>query len=185
MTAFDAVILSGGGSTRMGSDKALLEVDGLPLALRAARALSEAATITAIGGDLVALCQLGLEAVADVHPGEGPLGGIAQGLTIGHAPVVVAVACDLPFLTGATVRALVEAVGEHDAAVAIVGGHRQPVLAAWHRGAAVADAFTRGERSPMRVLEGLDVVEVEVESTTAADLDTPDDVARFFGPTPK
>ena len=174
---FDAVILTGGASRRMGRDKAFVEVDGEPLVLRVARALSDAATITAVGGDLVALSQLGLEAESDAHPGDGPLGGIARALTIGDAEVVVVVACDLPFLNGATVRELVASVGDHDAAVAVVDGHRQPVLAAWRRGAPVAQAFARGERSPLRVLDTLDVVEVVLDDARSAlDLDTPEDL---------
>ncbi len=184
MTAFDAVILTGGASTRMGSDKALLAVDGLPLALHAANALTEAVTTTAVGGDRNALSQLGLATAADANPGEGPLGGIAQALTIGDAPVVVVVACDLPSLNLAAVRALVDALGDHDAAVAVVDGHRQPVLAAWRRGAPVAGAFNQGERSPLRLLERLDVVEVTVDAATALDLDSPEDVVRFLSAPP-
>lgn len=177
MTAFDGVILTGGASRRMGQDKAFVEVDGLPLVLRVANALSEAASVTAVGGDVVALSQLGLEAEPDDYPGEGPLGGVAQALTLGTTDVVVVVACDMPFLNGATVRALVESIGDHDVVVATVDGHRQPTLAAWRRGVPVADAFAQGERSPMRLLDTLHVVEVALpDPRIALDVDTPDDL---------
>lgn len=177
MTAFDAVILTGGASSRLGRDKAFVEVDGLPLVLRVANALAEAATVTAVGGDVVGLSQLGLEAVDDNHPGEGPLGGIAQALTIGAAGVVLVVACDMPFLDGATVRALVQSLGVYDCAVATVDGVRQPTLAAWRRGAPVAPAFLDGERSPRRLLSSLDVVEVPLgDARVAYDVDTPEDL---------
>lgn len=180
MTSFDAAILTGGASSRMGRDKAFVEVDGLPLVLRVANALSEAATITAIGGNVVGLSQLGLEAVADEHPGEGPLGGIAQALTIGEAAVVAVVACDMPFVNGATIRQLVAAIGDHDAAVAVVDGVRQPTFAAWRRTAPVAAAFASGERSPMKVLNALDVIEVALsDGRIGFDVDTPDDLTNL------
>lgn len=180
MTSFDAVILTGGASSRMGRDKAFVEVDGVPLVLRVAKALSEAATVTAVGGDVIALSQLGLEAEPDLHPDDGPLGGIAQALGIGAHDVIVVVACDMPFLNGATVRQLVEAVDGHDVAVAVHDGQRHPTLAAWHRATPVGDAFDRGERSPMRVLDELAVVEVELEDARIAiDVDTPDDLTNL------
>jgi molybdopterin-guanine dinucleotide biosynthesis protein A len=180
LRAFDAAILTGGASSRMGRDKAFVEFDGLPLVSRVANALAEAATITTIGGDVVALSQLGFEAEPDDYPGDGPLGGIAQALTIGTADAVVVVACDMPFLNGATVRSLVEALDDRDVAVATSDGHRQPTLAAWRRGAPVAAAFAGGERSPRRLLDQLDVVEVPVtDPRIVVDVDTPDDLTNL------
>ena len=91
--------------------------------------------------------------------------------------MVVVVACDMPYVNGATIRTLTEAVGNHDAAVATVDGHRQPTLAAWNRAAPVRAAFDRGERSPKAVLATLDVVEVALgDARIAHDVDTPDDL---------
>ncbi len=177
MTSFDAAILTGGASSRMGRDKAFVEVDGLPMVLRVANALSEAKTITAIGGDVVALSQLGLEAVPDDHPGDGPLGAIAQALGIGDEAVVVVVACDMPYVNGATIRELVESVAAHDAAVATVDDQRHPTLAAWRRTAPVKDAFVSGERSPMRMLAELDAVDVPLrDARIAQDVDSGEDL---------
>ena len=55
-------ILAGGRSSRMGRDKALVEVDGRALALRVADALRRAGAdpVAAVGGDLPALARLGL-----------------------------------------------------------------------------------------------------------------------------
>ncbi|HEU5454982.1 MAG TPA: NTP transferase domain-containing protein, partial [Nocardioides sp.] len=82
----------------MGTDKALLEVDGIPLARRVANALRAAGAdpVVAVGGDLEALGALGLHAEPDLHPGEGPLGAILTALAATTEAVVVGRACDLP-----------------------------------------------------------------------------------------
>ncbi len=109
-------VLCGGRSTRMGRDKAMVEVDGVPMAGRVAAALRAAGChpVLAIGGDAPALAAIGLDAVADDHPGEGPLGGILTALRCfepmpASAQAVVIVSCDVPWLTPAVVRALVDA----------------------------------------------------------------------------
>ncbi|WP_434127450.1 molybdenum cofactor guanylyltransferase, partial [Enterococcus faecium] len=58
---FAGAVLTGGDSRRMGTDKALIEVDGGPLARRVANALRAAGAdpVIAVGGDLEALGDLG------------------------------------------------------------------------------------------------------------------------------
>src|SRR5262245_1565825 len=94
--SFSGAVLTGGASRRMGRDKALVEVDGRPMAGRVAAALREAgaAEVQAIGGDAAGLGELGLDVVPDRFPGEGPLGGIVTALSAASQPVTVVVACD-------------------------------------------------------------------------------------------
>src|SRR5687768_5401850 len=94
---FAGAVLTGGASRRMGADKALVEGDGLAMARRAADALwaAGATEVMAVGGDAQALGRLSLEVVRDLHPGEGPLGGILTALAATDEDVVVVLACDL------------------------------------------------------------------------------------------
>ncbi len=61
--AFSGAILTGGRSSRMGRDKALIEIDGEAMVLIAQRALLDAGAsqVVTIGGDAVALAALGLD----------------------------------------------------------------------------------------------------------------------------
>jgi molybdopterin-guanine dinucleotide biosynthesis protein A len=189
VAAFSGAVLTGGSSTRMGSDKALLEVVGRPLALTAAAALEAAgaAEVLAVGGDLGALRALGLDARADDHPGEGPLGGILTALRLAaHDPVVV-LACDMPEVDAAAVSALVDALVRHpDAQVAAADdGRVQGLTAAYRRAAAavLADRFAAGERAVRRAIEPLEVVRVAgLAPATLADVDRPEDLRRYAHP---
>jgi molybdopterin-guanine dinucleotide biosynthesis protein A len=161
----------------MGTDKATLQVSGVAMARRVADALvaSGCSPVVAIGGDAVELVTLGLTYVADDYPGEGPLGGVITALGLG-SPVMVA-ACDLADLGPATVTSLVDALGQHDAAVAY-SGRAEPLCAVWSAGAApvLRARFEAGERTMHRAIEGLDIAWVTVVADDLRNVNTPDDL---------
>lgn len=174
-------VLCGGRSTRMGTDKALVEVDGVAMAARVAAALRDGGcdTVVAVGGDVVGLAAVGLDVITDDHPGDGPLGGILTALR--HAPAgagaIVVASCDLPWLTGAVVGGLLAALGQHDVAVATTD-RRQPTCAAWRSEAMerVAALFAAGERAVHRALDGLDVVDVAAATASLRNVNSPADL---------
>jgi molybdopterin-guanine dinucleotide biosynthesis protein A len=167
----------------MGRDKSLIEVDGVAMAARVAASLHDAgcSRVLVIGGDQQALTALGLDARPDDEPGEGPLGGIRTALRLATDDVVAVLACDLVAPSAGAVRTVVAACVESrgPAAVAVVDGQEQWLLAAWHRSArAVLDrAFADGVRSVRDAAAGLaGLRRVIVPAAAAADADTPDQV---------
>jgi molybdopterin-guanine dinucleotide biosynthesis protein A len=170
-------VLCGGASRRMGTDKAMLQVSGVAMARRVADALVAAgcSPVVAIGGDPTELATLGLEYRADDHPGEGPLGGVLTALSVG-SPVVVA-ACDLADLGPSTVRSLIAALDDHEAAIAF-SDRAEPLCAIWsHRAAPVLRGrFEAGERAMHRAIEGLDIAWVTVAPGDLRNVNTPDDL---------
>ncbi|MGH2722039.1 MAG: molybdenum cofactor guanylyltransferase, partial [Actinomycetota bacterium] len=106
-------VLAGGESRRMGTDKALLEVEGVPLVVRAARALATAlGEVVVVTRRPAALAGLGLEVVADDPGPQTPLTGIATALRHAAGRPVLVAACDMPWIEPAFVRALVSLAGE-------------------------------------------------------------------------
>jgi molybdopterin-guanine dinucleotide biosynthesis protein A len=97
--------------------------------------------------------------VADRHPGAGPLAGIEAGLLASPHEAVVAVACDMPWLSGELAARMAAASRGHDAAVPRVDGVPQPTCAAYRRSAApaVTAALELRELTARGVLERLDV----------------------------
>ena len=174
-------MLTGGASTRMGTDKALLEVGGASMAARVVDALLAAGASDAfcVGGDLVGLRALGLTAIPDDHPGEGPLGGIITALGAAAADVVLVAPCDLVAPDATVLAAIVDALGGALVALPVVDGNRQPLNAAF-RTAVLTElraAFEAGARSVRRTLAELDgVVEVPVAAGPLADADAPEDL---------
>jgi molybdopterin-guanine dinucleotide biosynthesis protein A len=107
-----AYVLAGGASSRMGREKALLEIGGVTMVERTARSVESLAGKAAIVGPPekfhALAAKLGTRAIADDWPGAGPLGGIATALRASEAEWNLIVACDLPYLTREWMSFLVE-----------------------------------------------------------------------------
>jgi molybdopterin-guanine dinucleotide biosynthesis protein A len=179
-------ILAGGASRRFGAPKALAECDGVPLAARiAASARAAGATeVVLVGGQPDVLAPLGLDVVADLAPGEGPVGGVLTALErLGGAhELVVVAACDLAALDASTIALVVtglRAAGPSTPAAVAATLRREPALTVWRAAAAgdVRRAFERGVRAMHELLTGLGAVEVPVRPAALVNVNTPHDLA--------
>jgi molybdopterin-guanine dinucleotide biosynthesis protein A len=184
--AFGGAVLCGGDSARMGTDKAQIVLAGRALAAGVARALAAAGArrVVAIGGDATALRAFGLDVVADLHPGEGPLGGVLTALAEfdGELDLVAVLACDLVQPDAAAIRAVVAfaARGDVDVAAPVVDGRRHLHHAVWRVGARplLQQAFDAGERAPRRAIAAVRVGEVHgLASSALRDVDDPAQLA--------
>jgi molybdenum cofactor guanylyltransferase len=90
-------VLAGGRSSRMGRDKALVELAGAPLLWHALRTFREAGLEASIAGGQAELAD-SAPLVADCWPGTGPLGGICSALAASEARWSVFLPIDMPFL---------------------------------------------------------------------------------------
>ena len=162
----------------MGRDKAHVEVDGVAMAARVAAALRAAGChpVFAVGGNQQALEAMGIEFVADLYPGEGPVGGVISALDACAAPAVVVVACDLPYLTAGTVSALIEAAVAQ--VVVTVTDRVQPMCALWSHSAldVLRREFHAGERRLLAVLDQLETRQIPANPQDLANVNTPDDL---------
>lgn len=111
-------LLAGGASRRFGAPKALAEIGGRPVIERVREALAEATDRVVLIAPEGAFPSLELPGRPDRVPGAGPLGGIHTALQWaeeeGRAGALC-VACDLPFLSAALLRRLVEQASEPEA----------------------------------------------------------------------
>src|SRR5262249_54006412 len=183
MRQMAGVLLTGGASTRMGTDKARLVVDGETLAARSARVLSSVCDPVVEVGPRVS----GLPAVQEDPRGAGPLVALLAGVgALGNPHVVVLLACDLPFVEPPLVRLLVDWPGT-GTVIPVVEG-RFPDACARYGAAALDEALAavRVGVSSLRAIASTDCDYLtaehwgEVASARAfADVDTPDDLERL------
>ena len=107
-----AIILAGGGSSRMGTDKSMLPIKGqsmIEAICEQLRGSFEQILISANEVDKYAF--LGYEVVPDKVPEQGPLMGIASALEASANELNFVIACDIPKINPACVsRMLTEAV---------------------------------------------------------------------------
>jgi molybdopterin-guanine dinucleotide biosynthesis protein A len=133
-----AIVLAGGGSTRMGTDKASLEWHGTTLLRRAVgimlRAVDGPVIVVRAAGQPLPLLPDGIELAQDARPDRGPLEGLAAGLdTLGdRAEAAYLSAVDAPFLHPAFVRRVLELLGpDDDVVLPHAHGFAQPLAAAY------------------------------------------------------
>ncbi len=124
MQPLTVLILAGGRSSRMGQDKAWLDLDGVPLVERVARRLLPlAAEFVFSANDVARYAELAgrlpvpARVVQDEYVGVGPLAGLHAGLRAAANDVVLAVATDMPFVNHRLVREMVAACPDVDAVV--------------------------------------------------------------------
>ena len=176
------VVLTGGASRRMGTDKALVEVDGVAMAFRVAAALAEGGCdpVVCQGGDAESLAALGMTVLVDTRPGGGPVAGILDALSAAGAGSVVVCACDLPWLDGTTVKDLIAvADARPDADVVVACDAAGPHLAGvWRPGSRqLLEALVAGGiRSYRGALERLTTVHVDVPPAVVANVNSPGDL---------
>lgn len=163
MADWTAIVLTGGASTRLGTDKATTMVAGQRMIDRVLGQLPDVPVIV-VGPDPQVP---GVTVTREDPPGGGPAAGIAAALPLVDTPWVAVIAADMPL-------AVPMLLGLHrigDAVVPVSQGHPQP-LSAWYRVAALPPL---GPGLGMRnVLAGLDVTYVEVGSRAVMDIDTPE-----------
>ncbi len=119
-----AIILCGGQSIRMGTDKALLAFGEETLLTRTVRLVSKSVEpqhIVLIAAANQQLPQLPaeLQIIRDQQPQQGPLAALAAGLVAleGQATAVFATGCDTPLLEPAVIDQLFDELGDFAAAV--------------------------------------------------------------------
>ena len=101
------VILAGGKSSRYGKNKALVNINGIPLIKRVLRVMETLfPSIVVITNTPDAYAFLNLPMFEDKIKGLGPLGGIFTGLEVISKSAGFFVACDMPFLNSDLIRYL-------------------------------------------------------------------------------
>src|SRR5277367_1946225 len=155
-------ILAGGESSRMGRDKALLELDGEALIVRVTRLLESLADGCAVIGDCIRLEGLALRIIGDEYPGAGPLGGIVTALKASSAEWNLIVACDLPYLKREWLEILIGRAVQSDAAAVVpMNERRAEPLCAMYRKRAETSIRAALERGTRKVTDGLADVRIE------------------------
>ena len=187
MTAFDAIVLAGGRSSRMGGvDKIGVVLDGLPLLAHACEAVSAAGTLVVVGPDGLAGTAPRAVVVREDPPFGGPAAALGAGLAaLGNDPaeLVVVLAADVPRAAAAVPALLAVAPDSVDGVVARSSdGHRQPLVAVY-RVKALATVLAAHEPlidlGVTRVTRDLALTILDLPDDVLADIDTPADLRRF------
>ncbi len=132
MDAMVGVVLAGGGSTRMGTNKALLELGGVPLIERVLRTLQPLfPEVAIVANDPAPYARLGVPTWPDAVPLRGPLGGVYTAILRSRTPYTFCIACDMPFANQAMVAFLCDLVAGYQVVVPRTPDGYQPLHAVY------------------------------------------------------
>ncbi len=122
------IILAGGKSSRMGTEKGLQELCGKPLITYAIRVLSGFCSEIIISSSSDAYQSFSFEVVADEFPGIGPMGGIYSALKHSKTEKNLVLSCDLPFVSEELMSFILENSAGYQVAVPWLGNqHYEPL----------------------------------------------------------
>jgi molybdenum cofactor cytidylyltransferase len=189
-----ALILAAGASSRMGRTKALLPLpDGLSFLARLDSTLRAAGVedvVAVIGHDAAAIraaaAGLRLRLARNPDPSRGQLSSLLAGLDVLQAGPVLVTPVDLPLVTPATVRLVIDAWLATGAPIVRPerdGRHGHPVIFAER----ILDELRRADLAlgarPVIQAHREEIVDVRVDDEGAfEDIDTPEDYARLVRP---
>jgi molybdopterin-guanine dinucleotide biosynthesis protein A len=179
MDDFDAIVLAGGTARRLGgSQKHAIVVDGETLLARTLAAVADATHTVVVGDDGLKPLVGDADVVREDPPLAGPAAGIGAALAHVTAERVIVLACDHPYVADA-VLPLLSAEGG-DGAIAIDSDGRRQNLTFVVRTAALRAAVARQpslvDVAVHRVIEPLDLAEINVPPRALLDVDTWEDL---------
>jgi molybdenum cofactor guanylyltransferase len=191
LPALHGLVLTGGASTRMGKDKALLDRQGEPQLLATFRLLSQhvqSCFVSLRRDQREESIRAGLPGIFDETDGIGPAAGLlaAHGAYPDVAWLVLA--CDLPRLQPSTLLGLIRARDGRHAAIAYrsaVDDLPEPLCALWEP-AALASLSRQAQAGRYRLRDILESDDTLLLSTPSGDvlenINTPQDLQRLRGP---
>jgi len=185
MQGFAGWVLAGGKSVRLGTDKALVEVNGEPLVVRTARLVQDIIGPVALIGRGERIRAFGFEAIDDSEPDNGPLGGILTALELERAEWNLICACDLPFLDTAFLQTLVQAASASSAEAVVPRspqGKSQPLCAVYRSSAlkGLRTSYVSGNRAIWKALQSIRVEWLDTaDDRWTFNLNTPQDLNRL------
>ena len=186
-------IFIGGAARRMGGfPKGRLPVagSGQPIVLHLAALAQSLDLPVVLVGEHAAYHDLGLPFVPDQPAGIGPLGGLAALLTAASGSEVIALACDMPFVSAQILTRLLAVDLREADVVAVQTSPEAPLesFLARYRPTVLApltQAIAHGERSLQRLLRSLRVVALplsEAEQAVRKDWDRWEEVPESLRP---
>lgn len=183
LTDAAALVLAGGKSSRMGTDKVQLELTAGETLLDRAVGFWQAlcGVVYAAVGTPEHLSDAPGVPVYDARPGCGPMAGLEAGLQACEQPLLFVCAADMPALSAARAMELYAAIGGADACVFRLDGRPEPLFGLYRRSClpVVQRLLESGQYRLRALLDAVDTVYLDTEDDAAfRNLNTPAEFAR-------
>lgn len=126
-------ILAGGKSSRMGTDKALLMFQDIPLLLHMIKRIEPFCDKVAISGQNSEYANFEVEMIPDLYTDCGPIAGIFSALKYTGSDWNLLVSVDVPFVNDELFHVLISNIGEYDCIIPEHTSGVEPLIGLYHR----------------------------------------------------
>lgn len=157
-----AIILAGGKSSRMGTNKALLpifEKTTIEHIVDCCKHVADEIIVVTNEQDQYAFLQVPL--VCDEFKECGPLGGLEAGLQAAKYDKCILIACDMPFVSSEVIKHLMYHLHNYDAVLPNVNGKLHPLFAAYRK-TCLTPIRKRLQNNTLRMVGLLDEVNTKI-----------------------
>ena len=184
------LVLAGGQSKRMGTDKALLMLNGQTVIERVVQSLASVSDeLLLVVNEPSRYKFLNLPTVTDQVPNSGPLMALYSGLLHTSASWCLATACDAPLLQPQLLKHLLEYRGSVDAVLPFINNNIQPFPGLYSKTCTsiLESLLSKGRSAARDIANSCNVITVNEERIRTLDpdlksfqdLDTPNDFERL------
>ena len=157
-----AIILAGGKSRRMGSNKAFLKYGSTTFIEHQVMMLRKIFDeIILSANDTNAYTSLKLPIVSDVIPERGPLSGICAGLSRAKSSHAFVIACDMPFINEKLILYLKSQINGYDVVVPQTSRGLEPMHAFYSRNC-IQPMYRCLEEGRLRIVDFFSEVKVKI-----------------------
>jgi len=127
-----AFILAGGKSSRMGTDKGLVELNSIPMIQYVLQTVNSVFHKVIIISNNPAYKHFGVEVIADEIKDIGPLGGIITGMKNSETDWNFFIACDLPYMSKEIIELILLNANDCDAVIPVHQNKPEPLCALYN-----------------------------------------------------
>ena len=159
------IVLAGGKSTRMGSEKGLVKVKGKRLIDHSIDSLSSVCSKTIIISNQEHYNEMGVFVHSDVYMDKGPAGGVHAGLFHSTTKWNLVMACDMPNLSSKVLSHICSFIqDDYDACVPVLNSNKQPLCALYNRSCLekLEHFVLNGELTMMNILSKIKIKVINI-----------------------
>ncbi len=195
ISGVSGVILAGGESRRMGSDKSLLPIHGarfIDHVYARLAALFDEVIIVTNSPELYK--EIDCRKVPDIYSAQGALAGIHSGLKHARNPAVFVAGCDMPFVSPQLIRSICEQAELADLILPVSSSGHEPLHALYHKSClpAMEQVLDAGRKRILSFFDQVRVAEIPARELRQIDpqersfrnINTPEEYFQLRGKQP-
>jgi molybdenum cofactor guanylyltransferase len=181
-------IAAGGKSSRMGTDKGLMEFKGKRMIDYLTETLMSIPVPFTMISQNKAYDAIGVEVIKDIIPEKGPMGALQTALHHSPTEYILLLSCDSPFVAAMAFEHLVSKLTHQEVLVARTMSRINPLFAVYQRTikSKVDECINRNELKMLSLIEScsyeeIDMSEIEKKYPLSfMNINTPDDVKEIL-----